>query len=113
MQRAALRNTVVGAELPQIAELAGDAKSYAERLFQFPPSGTSTRPTPAGPLTEPAAAEEPLFDPAALDRAVEVTGGCPYFLQELGSPSGGSPKDRPSPPTTATSAPLYESKLDS
>ncbi len=28
--------TMVGAGLPQIAELAGDAKSYAERLFTFP-----------------------------------------------------------------------------
>jgi AAA+ ATPase superfamily predicted ATPase len=28
--------TLVGAGLPQIAELAGDAKSYAERLFKFP-----------------------------------------------------------------------------
>ncbi len=28
--------TLVGARLPQIAELAGDAKSYAERSFKFP-----------------------------------------------------------------------------
>lgn len=28
--------TLVAAGLPQIAELAGDAKSYAERLFKFP-----------------------------------------------------------------------------
>lgn len=31
--------TMVGAGLPQIAELAGDAKSYAERLFKFPTIG--------------------------------------------------------------------------
>ena len=31
--------TMVGAGLPQIAELAGDAKSYAERLFKFPRIG--------------------------------------------------------------------------
>ena len=28
--------TLVGAGLPQIAQLAGEAKSYAERLFTFP-----------------------------------------------------------------------------
>ena len=32
----ALPITLVGAGLPQIAELAGDAKSYSELLFTFP-----------------------------------------------------------------------------
>ena len=32
--------TMVGARLPQVAELAGDAKSYAERLFKFPRIGS-------------------------------------------------------------------------
>jgi hypothetical protein len=38
---------MVGAGLPQIAQLAGDAKSYAERLFQFPTIENSVLPTPA------------------------------------------------------------------
>lgn len=32
--------TFVGAGPPQIAELAGDAKSYVERLFKFPRIGS-------------------------------------------------------------------------
>lgn len=36
---AANRHITVGAGLPQIAVLAGDAKSYAERLFNFPAVG--------------------------------------------------------------------------
>ena len=48
--------TMVGAGLPQIAELAGDAKSYAERLFKFPeldPSadGDAQEALEQGPLT--------------------------------------------------------------
>ena len=34
---------LVGAGLPQLPGLAGDAKSYAERLFDFPEIGSLTR----------------------------------------------------------------------
>lgn len=110
----ALPITMVGAGLPQIAELAGDAKSYAERLFQFPAIGNLTDADARRALAEPAAEEGALFDPAALDRAVDVTGGYPYFLQELGYAVWGLAEG---PTITAddvnASLPLYESKLDS
>ena len=73
-----------GAGLPQVAGLAGDAKSYAERLFDYPP---------VGPLSEKAAGEaiqRPLRDEGAdiendaLAQIVAITGGYPYFLQEWG-----------------------------
>lgn len=73
-----------GAGLPQVAGLAGDAKSYAERLFDYPP---------VGPLSEKAAGEairRPLLDERAdieddaLAQIVSITGGYPYFLQEWG-----------------------------
>ena len=73
-----------GAGLPQVAGLAGDAKSYAERLFDFPQVG------PLSPAAAREAIEQPLqdegagIDRAALDQIVEVTGGYPYFLQEWG-----------------------------
>lgn len=76
--------TFVGAGLPQIAELAGDAKSYAERLFRFPQIGSLSDSDARKAIAEPAAAEGVDFDEAALRLAVEVTQGYPYFIQELG-----------------------------
>ncbi len=73
-----------GAGLPQIAGLAGDAKSYAERLFRYPEVGRLTQRDAA------AAIEVPLRDngldihPDALGFIVEQTHGYPYFLQEWG-----------------------------
>jgi len=76
--------TMVGAGLPQIAELAGDAKSYAERLFKFPRIGNFSAEDARLALNQPALDEEASFAEDALDRAVEITAGYPYFIQELG-----------------------------
>ncbi|WP_115728307.1 ATP-binding protein [Actinomyces culturomici] len=76
--------TLVGAGLPQLAELAGDAKSYAERLFTFPSIGNLSEGDARDALRLPAEAEDAGFTNEALDRAVDITGGYPYFLQELG-----------------------------
>lgn len=76
--------TFVGAGLPQIAELAGDAKSYAERLFKFPKIGSLQGDDARGALTEPALAEGAVYDPDAVDLAIDITRGYPYFIQELG-----------------------------
>lgn len=76
--------TMVGAGLPQIAELAGDAKSYAERLFKFPAIGVLSADDARAALARPALDEGVDYTPEALDEAVEITGGYPYFLQELG-----------------------------
>ncbi|MBW0016934.1 MAG: ATP-binding protein [Mycobacterium sp.] len=76
--------TLVGAGLPQIAELAGEAKSYAERLFKFPDIGVLSEEDARAALSQPAAAEGVNFEGAALQLAGEVTGRYPYFLQELG-----------------------------
>ena len=76
--------TMVGAGLPQVAELAGDAKSYAERLFKFPAISNLTAEDAKAALSRPAADEGVTFTGDALDEAVAITGGYPYFLQELG-----------------------------
>ena len=76
--------TLVGAGLPQIAELAGDAKSYAERLFKFPEIGVLSPADAQEALARPAADEEVGYTPEALSAAVAITGGYPYFVQELG-----------------------------
>ncbi|MFD0481401.1 ATP-binding protein [Kineococcus sp. GCM10028916] len=76
--------TLVGAGLPQIAELAGDAKSYAERLFKFPGIGNLDPHDAKLALARPAAEEDVTYHPDALTEAVTITGGYPYFIQELG-----------------------------
>lgn len=76
--------TMVAAGLPHIAELAGDAKSYAERLFKFPRIGDLEPNDAKEALVLPAADEGVTYAPDALDEAVRITGGYPYFIQELG-----------------------------
>lgn len=76
--------TMVGAGLPQIAELAGDAKSYAERLFKFPAIANLPPNDAKAALSRPAQEEGVEFTAEALDEVVTITGGYPYFIQELG-----------------------------
>ncbi|GAB2696353.1 ATP-binding protein [Thalassiella azotivora] len=105
--------TMVGAGLPQIAELAGDAKSYSERLFKFPRIGNLDEEDARAALVEPARAEDADYSDEALDLAIEVTGGYPYFLQELGY----AVWDVADGPTITRedivlALPTYETKLD-
>ncbi|GAA1998183.1 ATP-binding protein [Nakamurella flavida] len=76
--------TLVGAGLPQIAELAGDAKSYAERLLKFPAIDNLPPGDARVALSRPAEEERVRFSEEALAEAVSITGGYPYFIQELG-----------------------------
>jgi hypothetical protein len=106
--------TLVGAGLPQIAALVGDAKSYAERLFKFPVIGTLSDADAREALRRPAAAEGVTFKNRALDLAVEVTGAYPYFVQELGYAVWGIANgDSISRDDVVNAVPIYESKLDS
>ncbi len=105
--------TLVGAGLPQIAELAGDAKSYAERLFKFPSIGNFGEVDAKAALSKPAEEEDVSFDGDALDEAFAVTGGYPYFLQELGY-AVWTVADGPviTRDDIVTAVPAYEAKLD-
>lgn len=76
--------TLVGAGLPQLTGQMGKAKSYAERLFDFPFIGALTPEAARDALTIPAEEEGVSFEPAALDYLIEQTQGYPYFLQEWG-----------------------------
>lgn len=76
--------TFVGAGLPQIAELAGDAKSYAERLFRFPEIGSLDHDDARTAIVEPATSEEVVIAPDAVEEVIAITEGYPYFIQELG-----------------------------
>lgn len=76
---------MVGAGLPQVARLAGEAKSYSERLFQFPAVG-ALDPVSAGQAVEkPVLEEGASVAPEALQAIVERTKGYPFFLQEWAS----------------------------
>jgi hypothetical protein len=77
--------TLVGAGLPQLPRLAGEAKSYAERLFKFPRIGRLSDEQARAALVEPAARLGVRFDRRALDAAVAYAEGYPYFLQEYGN----------------------------
>lgn len=76
---------VFGAGLPQTAALAGEAKSYAERLFDYPPVGPLEPADAARAIQEPIRGEGAEIDSAALAAIVRQTEGYPYFLQEWGS----------------------------
>ena len=106
--------TVVGAGLPQIAELAGDAKSYAERLFVFPEIGNLAPAEARVALARPAYDEGVAWTKDALEAAVAVTDGYPYFLQELGYATWlVAHGDEVTATDVAQAIPQYESKLDS
>jgi hypothetical protein len=75
---------LVGAGLPQLPGLAGNAKSYAERLFNFPEIGSLDSSDAKAVLAVPAKAEGIEFTDAALDELLAFTHGYPYFLQEWG-----------------------------
>jgi AAA ATPase domain len=67
---------IVGAGLPQILGLAGESKSYAERLFDYPKVGALTHADAAIAII--------TYEPAAVERISAGTKGYPYFLQQWG-----------------------------
>lgn len=76
--------TLVGAGLPQLPRLAGEAKSYAERLFQFPIIGRLDEAEAREALVRPVEALGVSFTTDAVKTIVDYTEGYPYFLQEYG-----------------------------
>ena len=87
LHRAAQRRMPVmllGAGLPQLRGRMGRAKSYAERLFDFPEIGPLAPEAARRAIEKPALAEGVTMEGAALHRIIERTCGYPYFLQEWG-----------------------------
>ncbi len=79
--------TVVGAGLPQLRGLAGKAKSYAERLFDYPMIGPLSAEDAALAITKPAREQHVEFTDEAVAAIIAKTHGYPYFLQEWGKHS--------------------------
>lgn len=73
-----------GAGLPQLAALAGDAKSYAERLFNYQAIGPLSEEAVRTAIREPVIRAGAQVTDEALDLIFQATKGYPYFVQEWG-----------------------------
>lgn len=76
--------TLAAAGLPQIPRLAGDARSYAERLFQFPHIAALDATAARAALVLPAEREGAAYEEEAVKRTLELTQGYPFYIQEFG-----------------------------
>lgn len=77
--------TLVGAGLPQLVGNVGRAKSYAERLFDFPMIGALSNEAATDALQRPVEVHQVCFAKEAIEEILKQTQGYPYFLQEWGS----------------------------
>ncbi|MFN8790178.1 MAG: AAA family ATPase [Bdellovibrionales bacterium] len=78
---------LVGAGLPQLVGQAGRAKSYAERLFEYPEVGPLSQEAATLALEAPAKKLSVSFEPGAITEILDKTKCYPYFLQEWGKHS--------------------------
>ena len=86
---------LVGAGLPQLRGRMGRAKSYAERLFDFPEIGPLTPSAARIAIVKPAEDLNVKVDEDALQRIIQETRGYPYFLQEWGKHSWNTASESP------------------
>jgi hypothetical protein len=75
---------LIGAGLPQLPGRMGRAKSYAERLFDFPQVGALAPEAARIAIAKPANDQGVQVNDDALQRILEETHSYPYFLQEWG-----------------------------
>lgn len=76
--------TMVAAGLPQLRAQSGEARSYAERLFDFVMIGELDPDAASDAIVKPAQEEGVDYDPDAVVRILGDTHCYPYFLQEWG-----------------------------
>ena len=76
--------TLLGAGLPQLRGRMGNAKSYAERLFEFPEVGPLDADAARAAIVRPAKKAGVTFAEGAVAEIIRHTKGYPYFLQEWG-----------------------------
>ena len=84
LNQKALPVTCVATGLPSLPALAGEAKSYAERLFEYPRIDRLSKQDAIAALRDPAQSRNVTFDEDALDFVFRQTEGYPYFLQQYG-----------------------------
>lgn len=76
--------TLIAAGLPKVTKIAGDIKSYAERLFSFIAIGSLEAESAKLALVEPAKQLGVSYSEDAIAEIIRITEGYPYFLQEYG-----------------------------
>ena len=86
---------LVAAGLPQLVANMGRAKSYAERLFDFPELGPLAQADAVAALAEPIAKEGETIQKAAIEAIIGATQGYPYFLQAWGKHAWNAAKASP------------------
>lgn len=79
--------TLLGAGLPPLLAQMGQAKSYAERLFQFVPIGALDQQAAEDAIRVPVERESESISAGAVTAILRSTQGYPYFLQEWGKHS--------------------------
>lgn len=84
VSQSALPLLVLGAGLPQVVGQAGRAKSYAERLFQFPPIGPLSQADAREAILRPVGAANVDMTEDAVEAILRDTEGYAYFLQQWG-----------------------------
>ncbi len=84
LQQRKLPLVFIGAGLPILPALAGESKSYAERLFQFPTIGPLSEEDSYKALQDPVREVSVEFTSEAIHEIYRLTEGYPYFLQEWG-----------------------------
>ena len=84
MQQKQLPLALLAAGLPVLPGMAGESKSYAERLFNFPEIGALSEADAAKALRDPARDVGVEFHDDALQEVFRLTHGYPYFIQEWG-----------------------------
>jgi hypothetical protein len=84
MQQKQLPLVLLAAGLPVLPGMAGESKSYAERLFSFPDIGALSEADAAKALRDPTRDVGIEFQEDALQEVFRLTHGYPYFLQEWG-----------------------------
>lgn len=75
---------LVGAGLPSVPVVLGEARSYSERLFLYRIIGPLAKDEARLALSEPAERMGGSYTKDALDLLVDASEGYPYFLQEFG-----------------------------
>ena len=83
-----------GGGLPQLAKLAGDAKSYAERLFDYPPIGPLDDAGARLALSAPAEREGVKYAKDALDYVIEQTGALSILSCRSGARIAGTSRQK-------------------
>lgn len=74
---------VIGAGLPSLPGLLAEARSYAERLFEYRPIGPLTATDAEVAVIRPAELQDVYWETDAVQEIVYASGGYPYFVQEF------------------------------